>query len=63
MCAQVSVKDFSGDFVKAQDALVKGGGGVLYVPAGKYALKENFMLESNVVLRGEPASGTAKDGM
>ena len=35
----VSVADFSGDFNKAQDALLaKGdGGGVVYFPAGKYS--------------------------
>lgn len=58
----MAVRDFGGDLVKAQAALVKSGGGVLFLSASKYTLTENFGLASNVVLRGVPAPGVAKKG-
>eukprot|EP00117_Sycon_ciliatum_P024518 scpid60111/ scgid6246/ len=54
-----NVKDFHDDLESAQKAAVASGGGVVYLPAGKYTLKENFVLASGVVLRGEP-TGTEK---
>ena len=49
-----NIKDYHGDLESAQKAAVAAGGGVVYLPAGKYTLKANFEVASGVVLRGEP---------
>ncbi len=63
----VSVADFPGAndnerFSAAQAALVaKGGGGVVFFPAGTYTFKDSLELENGVILRGEtPALLDAK---
>jgi hypothetical protein len=60
LATKVSVSDYGGNLDKAQDALVKIGGGVLFLPAGTYQLNANFVIASNVVLRGAPVKGMAK---
>jgi len=53
----VSIEDFKGkDMIeridKAQEALTKKGGGVIYFPAGKYEVNDTIKLKSNIILRG-----------
>lgn len=53
----VSIEDFKGkDWIekidKAQDALAKKGGGVVYFPAGKYKISDTIKLKSNIIIRG-----------
>ena len=57
-----NVKDYGGSFQSAQKAAVDNGGGVVYFPAGTYSFTANIMLESNVVIRGEPTVAMAKKG-
>lgn len=58
-----NVKDFKDDLEEAQKAAVAAGGGVVYLPAGKYPLKANFEVASGVVIRGEPTGkATAVNG-
>ena len=57
-----NVKDYGGSFEEAQKAATSNGGGVVYFPAGSYTFKTNIMLESNVVIRGEPVTEMAKKG-
>ena len=57
-----NVKDYGGSFDSAQKAATSNGGGVVYFPAGSYTFKANIMIESNVVIRGEPTTTPAKKG-
>ena len=57
-----NVKDYGGSFEAAQKAAVSGGGGVVYFPAGTYSFSSNIVVESNIVIRGEPTTGMAKKG-
>ncbi|MBN2129079.1 MAG: hypothetical protein JW741_06260 [Sedimentisphaerales bacterium] len=59
----VGIKDFEGDSVparleKAQEALAKEGGGVVYFPAGVYTFSSSIRLKSGIVLRGASPQGT-----
>ena len=55
-----NIKDYHGSFENAQKAAVSGGGGVIYYPAGTYSFTSNIMIESNIVIRGEPTTEPAK---
>uniref|UniRef100_A0A1X7SHV5 Rhamnogalacturonase A/B/Epimerase-like pectate lyase domain-containing protein n=1 Tax=Amphimedon queenslandica TaxID=400682 RepID=A0A1X7SHV5_AMPQE len=55
-----NIKDYHGSFEDAQKAAVSGGGGVIYYPAGTYSFTSNIMIESNIVIRGEPTTEPAK---
>ena len=57
-----NVKDYGGSFEEAQKAATSGGGGVVYYSPGTYSFKANIMIESNVVIRGEPTTEMAKKG-
>ena len=57
-----NVKDYGGSFEETQKAAMSLGGGVVYFPAGIYSFKANIMIESNVVIRGEPTTEMAKKG-
>ena len=57
-----NVKDYGGSFEEAQKAAKSGGGGVVYFPPGTYSFTTNIMIESNVVIRGEPTTEMAKKG-
>ena len=57
-----NVKDYGGSFESAQMAAVSNGGGVVYYPAGTYSFTSNIMIESNVVIRGDPTTAMAKKG-
>lgn len=50
----VTVEDYGGSFDSAQKAAVSGGGGVVYFLAGTYSFNTNIMIESNMIIRGEP---------
>ena len=50
-----NVEDYGGSFDSAQKAAVSGGGGVVYFLAGTKLLQYyNIMIESNMIIRGEP---------
>ena len=55
-----NVKDYHGSFEDAQKAASSAGGGVVYFPSGTYNFKSNIMIESNIVIRGEPTTEPAK---
>lgn len=57
-----NIKDYKDSFETAQKAAVAGGGGVVYFPAGTYSFKAPILIESNVVIRGEPTTAAAKEG-
>ena len=38
------------------------GGGVVFFPAGTYSFTSNIVIESNIVIRGEPTDALAKKG-
>ena len=57
-----NVKDYGGSFEEAQKAATSGGSGVVYFPPGTYSFKANIVIESNVVIRGEPTTEMAKKG-
>lgn len=57
-----NVKDYHGSFEAAQKAAVSGGGGVVYFPSGTYSFTSNIMIESNIVIRGEPTTEPANKG-
>ena len=46
-------RDDTAAFQKAIDACYADGGGVIFVPAGKYIFKDKLHLQSGVILRGE----------
>eukprot|EP00912_Choanoflagellata_sp_UC4_P001788 UC4_evm1s1147 len=58
----VSISDFGGSLEKTQDAVVKAGGGVVYIPAGELKLTKSFTIASNVALRGVSDVSLAKQG-
>ena len=45
--------DDSAAFQKAIDVCYADGGGVIFVPAGKYIFRDRIHLKSGVILRGE----------
>lgn len=58
----VSVADFPGAtdeerFNKAQEALLKMGGGIVYFPARTYTFSNDIVLKSNVIIRGADPVG------
>lgn len=55
-----NIKDYKGSFEETQKAATSDGGGVVYFPAGSYTFSANIMIESNVVIRGEPTTDMAK---
>ncbi len=59
----VTIADFEGDdgtrLAKAQEALKRKGGGVVYFPAGTYRFRDHIDLEDGVILRGEDPRGGA----
>ena len=57
-----NVKDYDDDIGNAQKAALAAGGGVVYVPAGRYSLGEDFTISSGVILRGEADNVPAKEG-
>jgi hypothetical protein len=62
-----NIKDFAGSpdeaFEAAQAEALRGGGGVVYFPAGTYAFARNISIASNIVIRGAPVGGAqAKSG-
>jgi hypothetical protein len=58
-----NVKDYDNSFEKAQKAAINdNGGGVIYFPKGTYSFTANILIESNVIIRGEPTSELAKNG-
>lgn len=57
-----NVNDYRGSFEEAQKTARSNGGGVVYFPAGTYTFTKNIVIESNVVIRGEPTTNMAKKG-
>ena len=57
-----NVKDYGGSFENAQKAAVSEGGGVVFFPSGSYSFKSNVLVQSNIVIRGEPTNEPAKKG-
>lgn len=57
-----NIKDYGNSFDKAQEAAVSKGGGVVFFPAGTYTFKSNIVIQSNIVIRGEPTDSMAKKG-
>ena len=58
-----NVRDYGGSFESTQKAAAANeGGGVVYFPAGTYSFKANLVIQSNVVIRGEPTQDLAKKG-
>ncbi|VGO18962.1 glycosyl hydrolase family 28-related protein [Pontiella sulfatireligans] len=47
-----AVTDDSTAFVKALNAAEKNGGGTVYIPVGKYVLKKELIIPSNIEVRG-----------
>ena len=41
---------------------MSNGGGVVYYPPGSYVFTTNIMIQSNIVIRGEPSTAAAKKG-
>ena len=57
-----NIKDYEGSFESAQKAAVSNGGGVVYYSSGSYSFTSNIMIQSNIVIRGEPTTAAAKKG-
>lgn len=59
--ANDSLDDDLSAFNQAIDAAHQAGGGVVYVPSGRYHLSDDLMLKSGVLIRGDnPAIDSAK---
>jgi len=62
-----NIKDYGGSFESAQKAAVSNGGGVVYsvtvyYPPGSYSFTTNIVIQSNIVIRGEPTTAATKKG-
>jgi len=51
-----NVKDYGGSFESAQKVAVSNGGGVDFYPAGSYSFTSNIVIQSNIVIKGEPTT-------
>lgn len=52
-CPTDGTTDCTGAFQKALDKMASAGGGTVFVPEGRYALRGNLIIPSTVTLRGE----------
>ncbi|MBI4979581.1 MAG: hypothetical protein HZC28_19035 [Spirochaetes bacterium] len=57
--------DDTAAFQAAMNAMAKQGGGTVFVPSGRYAIRGNLIIPTSVTLRGEwmkPVTGRSVDG-